>query len=181
MALTSGWSGNANFVSEEWSSNVTVLTPASGGRSPFFTSTARFDATGLAPGAYTVTYTITVSRGASTNTGTDEDAAEVIVIEASQTIVITPMAAPAVAAKILKFNGVKPSFKVGKQSGNFIADTAHHMGPRTLFNGVEKSIEVDGVEVSNPAYRQEALDFLNSHPDMKKTLLMPDGAFFAEP
>lgn len=180
-ALTSGWSGNGKLVEEQWSSNVTVLAPAVEGPAAFFESTARFDATGLAPGTYHVTYSITISRGASSNTGTAEDEAEIIVIEASQTIVIEPMAAPAVAAKILKFNDVKPSFKAGKQSGNFIADTAHHMGPRTLFNDVEKSIEVDGIEVSNPAYRQEVLDFLNHHPDMKTVLLMPDDAYFTEP
>ena len=166
--------GNASFQSESWV-GAAVQTPASGTSANTFTSTALFSAVGKAPGPYTVTYNITLQRGGGQGivTGTDSDVAYIEVVEVTQVIFVAPMAAPAIAAHILQFNNVKASYKTGKLAGNFIADVAQHMGPGTAFDGVPKAIEEGGEQVSNPAYRQAVLDFLNAHLKMTKTLLMP--------
>lgn len=91
---------------------------------------------------------------------------------------IPPMAAPAVAAKILKYNSVQPSYKTENESGNYILDVADFMGPQTLFNGIEKSVLIDGKQASNPAYRQAVLDFLNAQPNMGTTIIMPPDSCF---
>ncbi len=91
---------------------------------------------------------------------------------------IPPLAAPAVASKILKYNSVQPGYKVGKASGNFILDVAGFMGPQTMFDGIEKSIILDGKQSSNPAYRQAVLDFLNAQPNMGTALIMPPDSCF---
>ncbi len=170
--------GEGTFVEEHWT-GATVSTPASGKGSSFI-STATFSAVGKATGAYTVTYSITISRGNSDKTDTDTDTAYLEVIEQTQTIYIAPKAAPAIAAAILAYNSVSPNYKSGKTPGNFIADVAHAMGPQTLFNGIEKSVLVDELEVSNPAYREAVLAFLNAHSQMTKTLVMPPDSYFTE-
>lgn len=163
-----------------------MTTPAAG-TGPGYTSGATFDSTGKAVGELiTISYSITLGTGQGQGQvlGSDTD---FTYVEITQTktlhIVITPMAAPAVAAKILADNGVKPGYKDGKVNGNFIADVAHTMGPQTLFNGIEKSVwcEEHEMEESNPAYRQAVLDYLNSHPKMVKTLKLPSNDFFAAP
>ena len=169
--------GNASYVSQTWSSNVSDITLPAGGQHASFVSTANFMSN--VTGVFTVTYRITLSRGESlNNTDTDEDSIDITVEEGVLTIHVAPMAAPAVAARILAYNNMKPGYRDGKLTGNFVSDVAGKMGPQTLFEGVEKSILVDGKEVSNPLYRQAVLDFLNSHPKMTKTLVLPPDAFF---
>lgn len=175
------------FVKSQLWTNATIGIYASG-TGPSYTSTATFNSTGRTVGELiTISYSITLGKGESDggkDLGLDTDSTYVEITQ-TQTlhIVITPMAAPAVAAKILAHNGVKPGYKDGKVSGNFIADVAHTMGPQTLFNGIEKSIWCDEheMEESNPAYRQAVLDYLNSHPKMVKTLKLPSNDFFAAP
>lgn len=79
---------------------------------------------------------------------------------------ITPMAAPNIAEIILAAEGVSPNQSIGKgkdrEQLNLISETARHMGPQTQFDGIEKSVIVDGVEVCNPAYWDAVLAFLNS-------------------
>jgi len=180
-ATTTIANGNATFVSEGWT-GAAVLTPASGTSLATFTSTAVFTTAGKAPGVYTVTYTIVLQRGQGQGivSGSDSDEAYFEVIEQTQTIYIAPKAAPAIAAAILQFNAVKPSYKTGKTFGNFISDIAQTMGPQTLFNDIEKSIIVDDQEVSNPAYRQAVLDFLNAHSQMPVPLVMPPDSYFTD-
>ena len=159
------------------------------GIGPSYSSTATFDSASYAVGdKVVVTYTIVLQRGEGSGQspnidGTDSAYVEVIEETVTATIYIAPMAAPAVAAKILQFNNLKPSYRDGKLTGNFIADVAREMGPQTMFNEIEKGIWDDAseMEISNPAYREEVLDFLNVHPKMKNTLVMPTDEFFAAP
>lgn len=143
-----------------------------------FVSTARFDAGNLEIGdTVTVSYFIVVSRG---NELQDpyfeaEGPAYIEIIEEETVVIqVEAKAAPAVAAAILKHNGVDARFGNGRSGGNFIADVAHFMGPGTEFAGAPKSIIVDGTEMANPAYWEAVLDFLNAHPKMKVALEMPE-------
>ncbi|NDL67476.1 hypothetical protein [Anaerotalea alkaliphila] len=184
------------FVSDSWTGATEQSSPAvgalptgiggSGGSwSGSYTGTALFDATVKNPGFYEVTYQIEVrkQRGASSNYDEWEDADEVDVevYEVVVPVYVEPMAAPAVAAKILEFNGIGARYGSGRTGGNFIADVAAAMGPQTLFNGVPKemTVETGGVPtvVSNPTYRQEVLEFLNDHVRMTETLEMPTEEF----
>jgi hypothetical protein len=172
-ATTTSSTGSVNFVSESWT-NASVVTPASGSGT-LFVSTANFSSNVL--GSHTVYYTIRVSRGAGAGI-VNEDSGDTAYLEVVEEIngeievYVAPMAAPAVAAKILQYNGVSARYGSGPNGGNFIADVALFMGPQTLFNGVPKEIwsEYHEAYVSNPAYWEEVLDFLNEHPRMNVTL-----------
>jgi hypothetical protein len=175
-------SGNATVSSEEWI-GAEVITPASGSGVKFV-STALFSSVGKNIGTtYTVKYTITLQRGGGEGNvnGSDSDETYIEVIEEEQTIYIAPMAAPAVAAKILQYNEVQPGYKIGKTAGNFIKDVAQKMGPQTMFADAEKSIWDNGQEISNPAYREAVLEYLNSLSNMPKTLDMPYDSYFLAP
>ena len=92
---------------------------------------------------------------------------------------IDPMAAPAVAAKILKYNNIKEVYKDNSNSGNFVNDISAYMGPQAKFSDLPETIMSGDMEVSNPAYRQAVLDFLKAQPMMAgKDLVMPTGEFF---
>jgi len=77
------------------------------------------------------------------------------------------LSAPAIAARILEYNDVKPRYGTGKEGGNFIADVAAHMGPKTLFSEVDNKEDLE-------AYWDAVLLFLNEHLMIPKTLVMPD-------
>jgi hypothetical protein len=80
----------------------------------------------------------------------DEDDDTLIIIEKTNgggggdpPIIIDYKAAPAVAADLLHSEGVNPNYGKGKSGGNYIADVARFMGPRTDFDGISKSDEDD--------------------------------------
>jgi hypothetical protein len=171
-------SGNFTFVSDLWTNATRQSGPLAGDTSGSqFVSTALFNSAGYAVGdKVTVTYQITVTRGSSEQQyESDSDYAYIEIIEGTITVEVTPKAAPAVAAAILKYNGVSPLMVVGqgrnREQVNMIAAVAHHMGPQTYFNGVPKSVWVMGEEVGNPLYWQEVLNFLNS--EFGLSLVMP--------
>lgn len=171
--------GNFTFVHGGWMNAEELAGPSVGDTAgDRFVSTARFSADNLAIGTkVTVTYFIVVSRGTEVNEPyfeADGDAYIEIIEDRTVIIEVEAKAAPAVAAAILKFNGVDARFGNGRSGGNFIADVAHFMGPGTEFAGEPKSILVEGKEVSNPAYWEAVLDFLNAHPAMKVVLEMPE-------
>lgn len=162
------WTGatrtGGNVVGDE----VYASTPPSGDLT--FVSNAVFSAEGKEIGVYEVRYSISVLRLNGNQAASGNDDVSVEVIEVSIPVYVEPMAAPAIAARILKFNGVQPRYGKGKNGGNFIADVAPAMGPKTTFNGIDKEIwnEDAGRYVSNPAYWDEVLAFLNAHPEKPK-------------
>lgn len=171
--------GNFTFAEGAWTNALQLTGPAAGDTaSESFVSIARFSAESMAIGTkVTVTYAIVVSRGTQLNDpyfASEGDAYIEIIEDRTVIIEVEAKAAPAVAAAILKFNGVDARFGNGRSGGNFIADVAHFMGPGTEFAGEPKSILVDGAEQANPAYWAAVLDFLNDHPMMKVVLEMPE-------
>lgn len=74
------------------------------------------------------------------------------------------MAAPGITAQILEYNGVNARYGKGKAGGNFIADVAAQMGPGDQFAGIR---------IDAPGYGEAVLSFLNNHPMMTNTLVMP--------
>ncbi len=185
VSVDKGGIGDVYVKSQLWT-NAAMNLPATG-VGPAYTSTATFDSTGKTVGEMiTISYSITLRKGegGAPELGTDTDSTYVEITHTETLhILITPMAAPAVAAKILAYNNVKPSYRDGKVTGNFIADVAHEMGPQTLFRGIEKSVwcAEHEMEESNPDYRQAVLDYLNSHLKMSKELDLPSVEFFAAP
>ncbi len=94
---------------------------------------------------------------------------------------VKAIAAPEVAEIILRYNGIQPIYKRGPVPVNLISEVARFMGPRTDFNGVPKSISVDGVAVSNPQYRKAVFAFLKAHPGLSgKIVIMPPDTFFID-
>lgn len=169
----------AKVDSETWvGASQTSVTP-----SEIVGSTeSKADFTAAVAGVYDVSYTINLRRGQSHNTGVGFDEVEIEVVKVELTIVVLPMAAPAVANRILQYNGVKPSYGKGM---NYISDVAKAMGPGAVFyNGMEEPVEKGlwdeelAMEVSNPAYREAVYDFLLK---LKPGLMMPEDEFFAQP
>lgn len=185
-------SGNFTFVEDQWTNADRESGPEAGDTAgDMFVSTALFDANENdydVGDEITVTYWIKVSRGTDDQGpyAEDDDDAYIEVVEEINgeiTIVITPMAAPAVAAHILHFNEVNPLLVEGEGRNrtqvNMIAAVAHQMGPQTYFDCgdgvlVPKSIGVGDpeVEVSNPEYWEAVLCFLNE--EFGLGLEMPD-------
>ena len=62
-------------------------------------------------------------------------------------------AAPAWAAHILKFSGVKPKKGKPQPADNYVAQVAQHMGPGTTFDTVTK--------VTHPEYEQAVMTYLS--------------------
>jgi len=158
-AVTTVASGNAEFVSDAWSSNVTdVVSAAKDGNNASYTSTAKFSS--MTEGTFYATYTITLRRGASDNEATNADQSEIIV---EDTTIIVPIvvecpAAPAIAARLLREHNVS-----GKTFGAYVSKVAHEMGSSpadengSWFHGINKSITVNGVDTPNSEY-EEAVD-----------------------
>lgn len=100
--------------------------------------------------------------------GAEPTAEEEFTVElVSPAITVSPMAAPNIAGIILEKEGMNPNQSTGKGKAkvqlNLISEVAHHMGPQTLFDRIEKSITVAGAEVCNPDYWQAVLNFLNKY------------------
>lgn len=97
--------------------------------------------------------------------GAEPTDTEGFVVEVEDPFTVCPMAAPNIAGIILGAEGVSPQQSIGKGKSrtfiNLIQQTAAHMGPQTLFDGVEKSITDDDTEVCNPDYWDAVLAFLN--------------------
>jgi hypothetical protein len=97
--------------------------------------------------------------------GAEPTDTEGFVVEVEDPFTVCPMAAPNIAGIILGAEGVNPQQSIGKGKNrtfiNLIQQTAAHMGPQTLFDGVEKSITDDDTEVCNPDYWDAVLAFLN--------------------
>ncbi len=94
---------------------------------------------------------------------------------------VKTIAAPEVAEIIFKYNGMEPVYRDGMRTVNLISITARSMGPGTDFNGLPKSVWEDGLELSNPKYRDAVRSFLKAQPGMKgKILMMPPDTFFID-
>lgn len=87
---------------------------------------------------------------------------------------VEPIAAPEVAEIILAYNGIA-------DTGRYISAVARNMGPQANFNGVPKTVLVDGLNLSNPAYRKAVFTFLKTQPGLDdRVLIMPPDTFFIE-
>jgi hypothetical protein len=83
------------------------------------------------------------------------------------------LAAPAVAGVLLEYAGIDNRYGTGRNGGNYISDVARHMGPETLFDGVEKS--------DICAYESAIASFLNVELDSTgKSLLVKEGTLDPE-
>jgi hypothetical protein len=117
-----------------------------------FVSNAQFSAVGLEPGLYSVKYEITVTRLAGNKDGSSYDEVEITVTGDIPVVVDYP-AAPAIAARLLRENGVS-----GSARGYYVSMVALYMGPQTDFDGVAKSdaaayeAAVDAFLMLNGAY-----------------------------
>lgn len=172
-ATTTLGQGTYTFIEDFWTNADPLSSPEENAQSTEeFVATAEFSADGLEVGSeHTITYRITVNRPGGGPSGTDyedSDEAYIEIIEQELTIVVEPMAAPAIAAKILEMNGVQARYGQGRNGGNFIADVARQMEPQTMFNDVEKAVWCDEADayVSNPDYWDAVLAFLNNHSRM---------------
>jgi hypothetical protein len=96
-------------------------------------------------------YTIKVTAHVSNDVGSDVEQ----VVVSQQTLTADYPAAPAVAAHILKDQGVSARYGSGKKGGNYISDVAGHMGPQTDFDGVAKD-DVDAYEAAVYAFLDNA-------------------------
>lgn len=87
---------------------------------------------------------------------------------------VKTIAAPEIAAIVLGYNGIT-------DTGRFISAVARNMGPRTDFDGVPQTVSVDGLNLSNPAYRTAVLAFLKTLPGLDdRVLIMPPDTFFTD-
>lgn len=66
-------------------------------------------------------------------------------------------AAPDVASALLEEAGVLPRYGKGKDGGNYVADVAKHMKPKTDFDGVEKCDSI-AYECAVAAYLNDDID-----------------------
>ena len=163
-------------TSEQWTGADLASATNVGVSRKNFTSRATVSAAGKDVGdKITVTYMITVRKETSPWYGTDTETVNVLV---TLDIYVAPMAAPAIAAHILKYNDVSPTYVVGtgksKFKGNFIADVAKRMESNTDFewNGI---VYEKGTDESNPYYRDAVYMFLKTHSNMPESveLVMP--------
>jgi hypothetical protein len=99
-----------------------------------FVSNAQFSAVGLEPGLYSVKYEITVTRLAGNKDGSSYDEVEITVTGDIPVVVDYP-AAPAIAARLLRENGVCREVP----EVTMFPWLPSYMGPQTDFDGVAKS------------------------------------------
>ncbi len=169
--------GTYSFIEDLWTGAERQTGPSAGDSSTnFFVSTAKFSSIGMEVGSeHTVTYRIKVNRPGGGQSGTDyddSDEAYIEIIQQEMTIVVEPMAAPSIAAKILEANGIQSRYGQGRNGGNFIADVARTMGPQAVFMDTAKAVWCDDAEVyvANPYYWNAVLNFLNQHTWMNEVL-----------
>ena len=104
------------------------------------------------------TYEVKVTGKHGNAWGYDDE--EVVV---TTTVVVDFPAAPAIAAELLRENGVR-----GRDHGKYVSMVAHEMGSwdedenGSWFHGINKSIVVENVEIANPDYAAAVDAYLQS-------------------
>ena len=175
LTANTNTTGNHYFNDDKWTTTGGTLSDiiaASGSNTNSFVSTAKLSSN--VEGAYTVSYWIEVRTGLSESSTTRDDEDDILItfVEVQQPVIFEVSAAPAIANKLIR----EHMPKLSRQDVNFlIREVAHEMGSHpedengSWFQGIDKAIVVDNVEVANPAYEAAVKAFmmeLVNHPTL---------------